>query len=112
MSINATSPRRRDLYLDGRYALHAFLGPSDEEFRVTGTASLVADSAERALAQAAIEFGAFDPDDPIYRLDIERALWGYWENAGQPGTRAGATRARCAARQVRRAPGAPHQLET
>jgi hypothetical protein len=87
LSVAAASPKRRDLDVDGRYALHAFLGPSDEEFRFSGVASLVSSSVERALVHAAIRFGSFDAADPIYELDVSSALWGYWENAGQPGTR-------------------------
>lgn len=87
LSVAASSPKRRDLDADGRYALHAFLGASDEEFRITGTGALVDDPNERERVHAAIEFGSFDRDDPIYRLDVERALWGYWEHAGQPDTR-------------------------
>lgn len=87
VSVAAGSPRRRDLDRDGRYALHAFLGAGDEEFRITGRATLILDAGERDRVHAAIEFGSFDPDHPVYRLDVERALWGYWERAGQPGTR-------------------------
>ena len=36
--------------------------------------------------QATIRF-QFAVSDPIYRLDIDSAMWGYWENAGKPGTR-------------------------
>lgn len=87
LSVAAGSPKRGDLDRDGRFALHAFLGSSDEEFRITGRGVLVSDETERARVHAAIEFGAFDNSDPIYRLSVERALWGYWENAGQPNTR-------------------------
>ena len=35
--------------------------------------------------QDAISF-VFRKDDPIFALDIESCLWGYWEKVGQPGT--------------------------
>ncbi len=87
LSVATESPKRRDLDIDGRYALHAFLGASDEEFRITGHAILVDDLAERARVQQAIEFGTYDPEHPVYRLMVDRALWGYWEHAGQPNTK-------------------------
>ena len=31
---------------------------------------------------------AFKTTDPIFRLSVERALWVYWERAGQPDTKA------------------------
>jgi len=87
LSVGATTPKRRDLDRDGRYVLHAFLAPRDEEFRIAGRATLVADGGDRVCVQDAIRFGAFGRDDPIYRLGIDRVMWGYWENAGKPGTR-------------------------
>jgi hypothetical protein len=36
----------------------------------------------------AIPFPSFQRTDPIFRLSVERALWVYWERAGQPDTRA------------------------
>jgi hypothetical protein len=87
LSVGATTPKRRDLERDGRYVLHAFLAANDEEFRVSGHAVLVTNDAERARVHAAIRFGAFNPADPVFRLDIHDAMWGYWENVGKPGTR-------------------------
>lgn len=86
LSVGATTPKRRDLDRDGRYVLHAFLGESDEEFRFGGRAERIDDPARRARVQAAIRF-QYGADDPIYRLDIDSAMWGYWEKAGRPGTR-------------------------
>lgn len=87
LSVGKTTPKRHDLDRDGRYVLHAFLAASDEEFRIGGHAISVLDPDERTRVHGAIRFGAFDRDDPIYRLDIEHSMWGYWENAGRPGTR-------------------------
>lgn len=87
LSVGASTPKRRDLDRDGRYVLHAFLAANDEEFRIAGRAAIVPGEHDRARVQSAIQFGAFGRDDPIYRLDIETAMWGYWENVGKPGTR-------------------------
>jgi hypothetical protein len=86
LSVGATTPKRRDLDDDGRYVLHALLGPSDEEFRLSGRVQRIDAAAARARVHASIRF-IFGRDDPIYRLDIRRAMWGFWENAGKPGTR-------------------------
>jgi hypothetical protein len=87
LSVGASTPKRRDLDRDARYVLHAFLAPNDEEFRVSGRGVLVGSTDERARVHAAIRFGAFGRDDPIYELDITESMWGYWENVGRPGTR-------------------------
>lgn len=87
LSAGRTTPKRRDLEEDGRYVLHAFLAANDEEFRIAGRAVLIGAPDERARVHAAIRFGAFDRGDPIFRLDITSAMWGYWENVGRPGTR-------------------------
>jgi hypothetical protein len=83
LSVGAPTPKRRDLADDGRYVLHAPLGPSDEEFQVSGHASLVTDPQERQSVHAAITF-TFAKEDPIFVLHIEHCLWCVWENAGQP----------------------------
>lgn len=87
LSVAAASPKRRHLDADGRYVLHAFLGPSDREFQIAGLAERVDDSVTRQRVQAAIPFAAYGVGDPIYRLAIRRCLFAYWENAGQPDTR-------------------------
>lgn len=85
VSAGATTSKRYDLEDDGRYVVHALLGPSDEEFQIAGRGVLLAEGAERAAVHAAIHF-QFDPEDPVFRLEIERSLWGHWEKVGQPGT--------------------------
>jgi hypothetical protein len=87
LSIGAHTPKRSDLDRDGRYVLHAFLGGDDEEFAIAGTAHRCGDDGERSRVHAAIRFGAFSRDDPIYRLDVRRVRWVSWENVGRPGTR-------------------------
>jgi hypothetical protein len=54
---------------------------------VSGRGRLITSADERAQVHAAIRFGAFGRDDPIYLLDIEESMWGYWENVGRPDTR-------------------------
>jgi hypothetical protein len=84
----ALSPKAADLHANGAYVLHAFLGANDEELQLAGSAEEVMPAQERAAVHAAIRFASFDRADPIFRLGIERALWVYWERAGQPDTKA------------------------
>jgi len=87
LSVGRSTSKRRDLDRDGRYVLHAFLAANDEEFRIAGRGACVFDEAERERVHRAIRFGAFDRSDPVFSLDIESSMWGYWKNAGRPGTR-------------------------
>ncbi len=88
LSAGAPTPKARDLRERGDYVLHAFLGAEDEEFQLAGSAVAVDDPAERAAVHDAIPFAAFEREDPVFRLEISRALWVYWERVGQPDTRA------------------------
>ncbi len=87
VSAGAKTPKVADLRAGGTYTLHAFLGANDEEFQIAGCAYEVGDPAERGAVHAAIRFGSFEREDPIFRFDLERALWVYWERVGQPDTR-------------------------
>ena len=82
-----TSPKVGNLRANPAYSLHAFLGKHDEEFQVQGRAAEVVDTSERASVHGAIPFPSFDEQDPIFRLDLERAVWVHWENPGQSDTR-------------------------
>ena len=75
-----------DLQNDGRYVLHAFLGTDDEEFQISGSVNIVRGSDHKSSIQSAITF-QYDPDDMICELTLNRAIWAYWVNPGQPGTR-------------------------
>lgn len=88
LSASGTTPKVRDLRAGGRFVLHAFLGENDEEFQVAGSATEVTDEAERAAVHDAIPFPAFEHSDPIFRFDLERSLWVFWERVGQPDTKA------------------------
>ena len=88
LSAGDHTPKVADLRESGAYVLHALLGANDEEFQIAGHAHEILAPEERASVHAVIRFGAFRRADPIFRLGIERALWVYWERAGQPDTRA------------------------
>jgi general stress protein 26 len=83
----AHTPKHANLQARPHYVLHAFLGPRDSEFSIAGRAELVREPAEVQAVHAAIRFN-FRKTDPIYQLGVERCFWGYWENPGQPNTRA------------------------
>jgi hypothetical protein len=48
LSIAQSSPKCSDLRTTGRYTLHAFLGENDEEFQISGGASLLQNPSEIA----------------------------------------------------------------
>ncbi|MBI4640431.1 MAG: pyridoxamine 5'-phosphate oxidase family protein [Candidatus Tectomicrobia bacterium] len=87
LSVGSKTPKRNDLARNRRYVLHAFLGKDDEEFQISGQAIEVTDPEERVAVHRAIKFGAYNTEDPIFLLDVERCLWAIWENVGQPNTR-------------------------
>ena len=84
----AHSPKTSDLRATGSFVLHAFLGANDEELQLAGRAHEALRAEERAAVHAAIPFASFQRSDPNFRLAFERALWVYWERAGQPDTKA------------------------
>ena len=74
--IIARSPKRLDLELDGRYALHTHQNPAaPSEVALRGRARLVTDERERAAVAAG---WAFEVDDgyALFEFDIEIALLG------------------------------------
>ena len=87
LSAGAHTPKANDLHASGAWVLHAFLAANDEELQLAGRAVEVGDAGERAAVHAAIPFKAFQKSDPIFRLELERALWVFWERVGQPDTR-------------------------
>jgi hypothetical protein len=87
LSAGGKTPKVRDLRENGAYTLHAFLAENDEEFQLAGSATEVVDAEARAAVHSAIPFPSFDETDPIFRFDIEGALWVFWERVGQPDTR-------------------------
>jgi len=87
LSVGAHTPKADDLSRDGRFALHAFLGPGDEEFQVSGRAVQVTDPAQRESVHRSIKFGAYSTSDPVFRLDLRRCFHVRWEDVGRPDTR-------------------------
>ena len=88
----AHTPKTADLHTRRGFVLHALPGPADEEFQVAGLARRVEDAAERSAVHDAVPFAAFSRTDPIFRLELERALWVRWERVGQPDSQAVRTR--------------------
>ena len=75
----------RNLLRDPRYALHAVLGESDEEFLVSGRAVVSDDWASRMLAAAeARRIGMTSHDDVLFEFHVERAHWAVWDGLGTP----------------------------
>jgi hypothetical protein len=90
------SPKRLDLIRDGRYVLHMLPGKDDAEFVIRGRALRVNDGATRTLVIEAAR-QAIQPDGSplnikaeewLFEYDIEEAMSAYWEDVGQPDTRA------------------------
>ena len=74
--VIARSPKRLDLVLDGRYALHTHQDPAaPSEVELRGLARLVDDEAERARVAAGWSFGV-DDTYTLFEFSIERALLG------------------------------------
>jgi hypothetical protein len=70
------SAKRRDLELDGRYALHTHQDPAaPNEVALRGHARLVSDAAERARVALGWAFGV-DDSYTLFELIIEHALLG------------------------------------
>jgi hypothetical protein len=73
--ILTASPKGKDLVRDGRYALHSFPNPDlDDEFYVTGNASVVDDGATRATVRAATTANVGEPEELLFALDVQRAM--------------------------------------
>jgi hypothetical protein len=74
VGIIATSPKRYDLFRDGRYVLHALPGPNSAEFYIRGRASLV-DDPQRCvrITEAVAGTTVTSEDDVLFELDITQA---------------------------------------
>ena len=83
--VGVHTVKYRNLRRDPRYALHAVLGESDEEFLVTGHAVASDDWASRMQAAAeARRIGMTSRDDVLFEFRVERAHWAVWEGLGTP----------------------------
>jgi len=86
------SPKQHDLLRDGRYALHSFPSPENEDaFSVTGVAVAVDDAARRgALASQFVEERAaigVDPPaagDVLFELHVDGAMLTRTRGHGDP----------------------------
>jgi hypothetical protein len=83
-------PKQADLHRDGRFALHSFPCPDNEDaFYCTGRAQLVEDPAlrqELAAIFVAERSGALapEPDHHLFGFDIERCLLTRTKGHGDP----------------------------
>jgi hypothetical protein len=85
--VVGNSPKRRDLVRDGRYALHAFPGHTDDEsFYCTGPAIEVRDPVLRAAVASSVAHNVRS-DEVLFELRLERVLHTTWVNPRQPDTR-------------------------
>jgi hypothetical protein len=76
------SPKRGDLERDGRFALHSFPPEStDDEFYITGTASVVTDASVRAEVADAYHDEVRD-EWQLFAFDIEVALFSRYRFRG------------------------------
>ena len=83
--ITATSPKRRDLERDGRYALQTFPPPKPcgDEFYIAGTATLVEDAATRATVFADARHWP-EPSEIAFELSLERVMHTRWDHPLTP----------------------------
>jgi hypothetical protein len=83
--ITATSPKRRDLLRDGRYALQSFPQPKpgSDEFYIAGQAMPVDDPAAHADILRDAKHVA-DASGTAFELSIDRAMHTRWEHVLTP----------------------------
>ena len=82
-----------NLLRDPRYAIHGWLGESDEEFAITGRAVVSDDWA--TCMQAAIEakkINMTSKNDVAFEFAIDSAHWAIWDGLGTPNIRRRAER--------------------
>lgn len=81
-AVLGPSPKCRDLVRDPRYALHSFPPEDvDDEFYVTGRATVITDLAIRATVAAAYHVPVHE-EDILFALDIERCLHAKYRHRG------------------------------
>lgn len=85
IAVRPDSPKRHDLRNDGRFAMHALPGKRDDEFYMTGRATLVTSPDERkAVVEGANH--TVHTDDDVFNLLAGYVMTAHWENMGQPDT--------------------------
>jgi hypothetical protein len=80
-------PKQLDLDRNGQYAIHARLGPADEEFTISGAARRSHDPAHRAAVSDAMPYDDIDANHILYTFDVESALWTTWTTPTEPAHR-------------------------
>ena len=81
--VGRKTPKYRHLQQNPHYALHAQVGADDLEFQISGESREVHDETERQQVLSAIPFPSFDRTDPVFELQINRALLVTWQS-GEP----------------------------
>ena len=83
--VTLTSPKRRDLLDDGRFALQTFPQPKpgSDEFYLAGRALPIEDRATCAAVLRDAKHQA-DASETLFELRIDRAMHTRWENALTP----------------------------
>ena len=85
--VMGASPKRRDLERDGRYAMHTFLGESDDEsFFVSGNARRIEPGDLRTRLEGAVKHHV-QPTEVLFEFSCERALHTTWIEPHTPQTR-------------------------
>ena len=81
--VGAATPKHAHLASNGRFCLHAQVGADDLEFQIRGHARRVEDPDEKQRVLEAIRFPSFDPNDPLFELELTRCLAVTWPAPGQ-----------------------------
>ena len=86
--IGKHTVKHQNLRRDARYSVHAMLGEDDEEFMISGRATVSDDWASRM--QAAVEARKIkmtSKNDVAFEFTIEFAHWAIWRDLGTPDIR-------------------------
>jgi hypothetical protein len=84
--IMDSSPKLDDLKLQRQYSIHTLPGEEDEEFYISGEATLC-DSNVELRQEAALAMGfatGVDEHHILFEFKIDRALWTKWLDFGKP----------------------------
>jgi hypothetical protein len=82
--ILAGSPKRRDLDRSGQFAIHAWLGPEDEQFYVAGSAFRTGEAELRGAVVAAMPYDDADERHLLYEFRPAQAMWTVWHHFQKP----------------------------
>jgi hypothetical protein len=82
------SPKQRDLFRDGRCAIHSFALPDrDDEFYIAGRAAMIeGPELKRAVRGAFLATGATsDGSETLFAFDLEHVMLATYKKRGEPG---------------------------